>query len=86
MPESDLVRRVAASTGLSAPEAARVVADVVAFFDEPVEEFVRRRHEHLQSHGQKNAQIFAQIAAELPRRVVAAPALSQRQLRRIVYG
>ena len=34
----------------------------------------------------KNPQIFGQIAAELDRRVVAAPPLSERQLRRIVYG
>ena len=86
MPETDLVSRVSASTGLSPGEAARVVADVVAYFAEPVEEFVRRRHQHLQAYGMKNPQIFGQIAAELDRRVVAAPPLSERQLRRIVYG
>jgi hypothetical protein len=86
MPETDLVSRVSASTGLSHGEAARVVADVVAYFAEPVEEFVRRRHQHLQTYGMKNPQIFSQIAAELDRRVVAAPPLSERQLRRIVYG
>lgn len=86
MPESDLVSRVAASTGLSHGEAARVIADVVAYFDESVDVFVRRRHGHLQAYGMKNPQIFAQITAELARRVVAAPPLSERQLRRIVYG
>ena len=84
--ESDLVSRVSASTGLSPSEAARVVADVVAWFDEPVEDFVRRRHQHLQTYGMKNPEIFDQITAELARRVVAPPPLSERQLRRIVYG
>jgi hypothetical protein len=81
-----LVERIAASTGLTAAEAARVVEDVVAFHAEPVEDYVRRRHAHLKTYGAKNEQIFARIAEELAGRVVAAPALTERQLRRIVYG
>jgi len=84
--DTDLVSRVAHSTGLSHSEAARVVTDVVAYFAEPVEEFVRRRHASLQTYGMRNPEIFAQIGAELARRVVAPPELSERQLRRIVYG
>lgn len=82
----DLVSRVSMSTGLSQSEAARVISDVVAYFSETTEEFVRRRHEHLQTYGMKNPEIFAQIRGELDRRVVAAPSLSERQLRRIIYG
>ncbi|MFF5207289.1 hypothetical protein [Streptosporangium sp. NPDC000396] len=67
-------------------EAARVVADVLAYFSEPVEEFVRRRHAELKARGLVNDEIFRRIAAELPARRVAAPELSLRQLRRIVYG
>lgn len=81
-----LVEHVAATTGLSRPEAARVVQDVVAFYSEPVEDYVRRRHAHLKTYGAKNDQIFALLAEELAARVVAAPRLSQRQLRRLVYG
>lgn len=84
--DSDLVARVAASTGLTPAEAARVVEDVVAFHAEPVEDYVRRRHASLKTYGQRNPEIFARIAEELAGRVVAAPALSERQLRRIVYG
>ncbi|MDP9319347.1 MAG: hypothetical protein M3O94_09835 [Actinomycetota bacterium] len=86
MPETDLVSQVAQSTGLSHGEAARVVADVVAYFAEAPEEFVRRRHARLRACGMRNPQIFAQLRAELARRVVAPPTLSERQLRRIVYG
>jgi len=85
-PDPALVDRIAASTGLSQAEAARVVADVVAFHAEPVTEYVRRRHAQLKTQGAKNPEIFARIAEELADRVVAAPALSERQLRRIVYG
>ncbi|GAA1903896.1 hypothetical protein GCM10009716_12300 [Streptomyces sodiiphilus] len=74
------------STPLGRGEAARVVLDVLAYFDETTEEFVRRRHRELQSGGLTNAGIFQRIAEELPHRAVAPPELSQRQLRRIVYG
>jgi len=80
------VERIVASTGLSPGVAARVIDDVVAFHREPVEDYVRRRHAHLQTHGRRNEEIFDQLAAELAGRVVAAPDLTARQLRRIVYG
>ena len=47
---------------------------------------MRRRHAELKTHGVRNPEIFARLAEELAHRVVAAPALSERQLRRIVYG
>jgi hypothetical protein len=82
----DLVDRVAASTGLTPTEAARVVEDVLAWYREPVEDYVRRRHAYHRLYGMHNPEIFALIADELATRLVAAPCLSQRQLRRIIYG
>ena len=82
----DLVRHVAATTGLPEATAARVVADVTAYFGETVEEFVRRRHEELRRHQRKNDEIWPAIAAELATRRFAAPDLTERQLRRIKYG
>lgn len=84
--DPELVARLVASTGLTPGEAARVVEDVVAFHAETLEEYVRRRHAQLKTYGAKNAEIFARIAEELATRVVAPPPLSERQLRRIVYG
>jgi len=62
------------------------VAEVLGYFGESVEEYVRRRHRELKSEGLTNDQIFARIVAELPSRRVAPPHLSLRQLRRVVYG
>ena len=81
-----MVAHVVATTGLSETEAARVVEDVVAFHAEPVEDYVRRRHAALKTYGARNSEIFGLLAEELTERVVAAPRLSERQLRRIVYG
>jgi hypothetical protein len=83
---ADLARHVAASTGLTEATAARVVADVAAYFGETVEEFVQRRHGELRRRQVKNDQIWPAIAAELSARRFVAPELSERQLRRIVYG
>ena len=65
--------RVAATTGLSLGEAARVVADVVAFYAESTNDYVRRRHSELQGDGMKNPEIFARLQTELVGRVVAPP-------------
>jgi hypothetical protein len=82
----DLVRQIGRTTGLPANVAARLVDDVLAYFDETVEVFVRRRHRELQRRGHTNDRIFEQISTELAVHRVRPGELSQRQLRRIVYG
>jgi len=82
----DLARYLAASTGLPQPTAVRVLADVATYFNETIEEFVLRRHAELRQRQRKNGEIWPLIAAELGQRRFAAPGLSERQLRRMVYG
>jgi hypothetical protein len=89
MPDSfpqDLASYLVASTGLPQATAARVIADVTTYFSETIEQFVRRRHGELQRRQRKNEEIWPLIEAELAARRFAAPGLSERQLRRIVYG
>jgi uncharacterized protein YoaH (UPF0181 family) len=82
----ELVTHLARTSPLSPGEAARVVAEVLGYFSESAEEFVRRRHRELKAEGITNDVAFAAIAAELPARRVAPRLLSLRQLRRVVYG
>lgn len=82
----DLVAHMARTCPLSQSEAARVVADVLGYFCEVPEDFVRRRHRELKARGFTNDQAFAKISAEMPHRRFAAPEYSLRQLRRMVYG
>ncbi|GAA4784989.1 hypothetical protein GCM10023200_18490 [Actinomycetospora chlora] len=84
--DPELVRHVAATTGLSGAVAARVVADVVAYYSETTEEYVRRRHRELQARDRRNAEIWTVIADELAHRPVAPGPITERRLRRIVYG
>lgn len=85
-PHDDLVDHLVRSTPLSPSEASRVVAEVLGYFGESVQEFVRRRHAELKGRGLTNDRIFAALGSELATRRVTPPALSARQLRRIVYG
>lgn len=82
----ELVRHVAATTGLPQATASRVVADVAAYFAETVEDYVRRRHGEMRLMHAKNEEIWPRLAAELGARRFGAPELSERQLRRMVYG
>jgi hypothetical protein len=82
----ELIRHVVASTGLPPETAGRLLADILAYFGETAEQFVRRRHAELHRRGLGNAEIWPVITGELSERRVAAAMLSQRQLRRIVYG
>lgn len=85
-PYGELVDHLTRTTPLSPSESARVVAEVLTYFNEPTEQFVRRRHAELQSSGLTNDKIFTRILAELPLRRVSPPELTARQLRRIIYG
>lgn len=85
-PLDDLVDHLVRVSPLDRQQALRVIAEVARFFDEPLERFVRRRHGELQQAGLANPAIFEQIRSELRFWRVAAPDLSDRQVRRIVYG
>jgi hypothetical protein len=82
----DLVDHLTRSSRLTRPEAARLVEDILAFLDERPEEFVCRRHRALQKEGLSNGEIFSRLTAELARLRFRAPAYTERQLRRIIYG
>jgi hypothetical protein len=80
------VEHLVRTTPLPPPLARRVVEEVVSAFSEPVDELVRRRHRELKRSGLTNEAIFSRIASELTCRPVAAPTMTERQLRRAVYG
>ena len=82
----NLVTYLVRTTRLSCAEATRLVDEVLSYLDERPEEFVCRRHRALQSEGLSNSEIFARLSAELARWRFRAPAYTERQLRRMIYG
>ena len=91
MPDGDdehdeLIEHLVGTTRLSRSEAQRLVAEVLAYFAESPTQFVARRHLELKQQELRNPEIFARIADELRRRRFAAPELTERQIRRLIYG
>jgi hypothetical protein len=86
LPGDELADYLRRTQDVGAGHAARLVSEVLAYFSETTEEFVRRRHRELQEEGLTNPAIFERIGVELPARRVAPPRLTERQLRRVVYG
>src|SRR5437899_1876119 len=82
----DLVAYLVRTSRLTRSEAVRIVGDVLSFLDERPEEFVIRRHRALQGEGLSNGEIFSRLATELAHWRFRAPAYSERQLRRLIYG
>lgn len=85
-PFAEVVAHLVRTTPMGPEMSRRVVEEVVAFLGEPVEALLRRRHRELQSRGLANAEIFPLLAAEVATRPVAAPPLTERQIRRAIYG
>lgn len=85
-PHGELVEYLTRTCPLSEAQAARVIADVLGYFSEQPAEYVRRRHRELKALGLTNDRAFEQIAAEIPHQRYAAPKLTLRQLRRVIYG
>jgi hypothetical protein len=83
---ADLIAYLARSSRLEATEATRVVNEVLEFLGETPEDYIRRRHIRLQNQGLSNQEIFTRLAQELPRWRFRAPQLSERQIRRVIYG
>jgi polyhydroxyalkanoate synthesis regulator phasin len=82
----DLIDRLVHMSRLSRNEAAHLIDEVLAFFDEPLEEFVRRRHGALQRNGCSNRESFARVQEEIAQRRFRVARLTERQIRRLIYG
>lgn len=78
---------LARSCGLSPAVCRRLVLEVLAQYGETLEEFVQRRHQELRSgDGLKNHEIYGCILGEVRTRRFGAPTITERQIRRMIYG
>ncbi len=82
----DLVHHLSERLGLAPGKAERVIEEVLSYYSESVQAFVARRHGELQRDGHRNREIYAQLIQELQHRRFRAPAFTERQLRRWIYG
>ena len=82
----DLLTHLSNTSNLNKPEAARIVTEVLHYFDQTTDEYIRQRHQELQKSGLSNPQIYQLIEQELSARVFRSEKVSIRQIRRTIYG
>jgi len=85
-PPRDLLEHLCRLGAPDSHTAARLLAEVLAFYDETPDDFIRRRHRELQLAGFANSAIYRLLLQELPTRRFAAGSRSERQIRRAIYG
>jgi hypothetical protein len=83
---AELIEHLTSISALDSAKAQQLVEEVLSFYQEGVEQYITRRHSECQFQGLANSQIYTLISQELAQRCFAAPALSERQIRRIIYG
>lgn len=85
-PWGALLSHLERTTRLDRTEAEKVIQETLSYFSESLPDFVARRHRELRAESLRNEAIYRRIADEVrERRFVAGP-LTERQIRRLIYG
>jgi len=83
---AELIDHLCRRSRMTAQEATHLVIEVLNYYSDTSEEFLRTRHQELQTLGYNNQQIFSELQQELSQRRFKAKKLSARQIRRAIYG
>jgi len=83
---TELIDHLCRSSRLTAMEAEHLVTEVLSYFSETPDDFLRNRHQQLQALGNSNSAIFSTLQKELKARRFGAKPLTTRQIRRAIYG
>ena len=79
-------RHLLSIVDIAEPELDKVVADLLDHWSETLSQFVVRRHKELQRSNISNRLAYARIRDEVRSRRYLADPLSERQVRRMLYG
>lgn len=83
---TELIEHLCRHSSLNSFDAARLIDEILAFYDESSTSFIQRRHHELQKSGLANAAIYKQIGEELEHHRFKVEPLTERQIRRTIYG
>ena len=84
--QEELTHYLCRQYGLTETIAANLITEVLAYHNQSHEEFIHQRHRELQESGVTNKNAFQLIQKEICERRFTAPQLTERQIRRILYG
>jgi hypothetical protein len=77
---------ITATYALNESDFDRLMEDLNYFYELELKAFIRIRHLELKSNGMKNDQIYQTLKLEINERRFKGETLSERQIRRIIYG
>lgn len=83
---TDLIQHLSDISGLEPSEAQKMALEVLHFFSVTLEQFIVQRHAELQHAGYRNKEIFNLIESEVNTRLFTVAPVTQRQIRRAIYG
>ncbi|MFH1145324.1 MAG: hypothetical protein V1774_12380 [Candidatus Eisenbacteria bacterium] len=84
--EEDLVRHLRTVTGLEIEVLEKILNEVKSWFAEDLKTWVVRRHAELRRQGLRNREIYTRIGEEAGEMFIRPTSLSERQIRRMIYG
>ena len=84
--ESDLLAHLQAVTGLEPAVLRKILGEMIDWFDEDLSTWIHRRHQELRRQGLSNREIYPLLLEEARRMLVRPNSLSERQIRRLIYG
>ncbi|MBX2869502.1 MAG: hypothetical protein KTR18_12545 [Acidiferrobacterales bacterium] len=84
--QDELIHHLCSHYGLTASIASNLITEVLAYHSQTHEEFIHQRHRELQETGVTNKNAFQLIQQDIRERRFPAPELTERQIRRILYG
>lgn len=84
--DEHLINHLRRHSTLSETEALKIIEEIIAFYNETPQSFIRRRHYELQKSGMANAAIYTQIGHEIQGHRFISEPMTTRQIRRAIYG
>ena len=84
--KSEFKTYITATYALNENDFDRLLEDFNYYYTLELKEFIRTRHLELKTSGLKNSQIYKQLENEVQERRFKNEALSERQIRRVIYG
>jgi hypothetical protein len=84
--EGDLLHHLQGVTGLESRVLEKILAEIDAWFDEDLTHWTRRHHRELQRQGLHNRDIYPRLREAARTALVRPGPLTERQIRRLIYG
>jgi hypothetical protein len=86
MRDAEFKRHILDTYNISEGDFGRLIEEFLEHFDSTLNDYVRSRHSELQKEGGRNTAIYRVLMREIEDRRFAAGPLTERKIRRIIYG